>query len=194
MAISHPTFKQMNVIEIGKTTISNLIFWTDPMVAFSIQPGAFGATSSSHPLSKALATRLVCSCIERSAFHLLQLAPLRGPWLPPAPEGPAVKYTAVPLNARILEISCPVALGTRQLFERETIAKLQLPFLDLSKADRERLTLEAMARGEPLIYGGRIGRIRAGGPARHARPLVQGVRGLRSGRYQIRPRQEGRRR
>jgi predicted RecB family nuclease len=45
------------------------------------------------------------------------------------------------------------------LFERETIAKLRLPFLDLSKAsdaDRERLTLEAMARGEPLIYGGRI--------------------------------------
>jgi predicted RecB family nuclease len=45
------------------------------------------------------------------------------------------------------------------LFERETIAKLQLPFLDLSKsheADREQLTLEAMARGEPLIYGGRI--------------------------------------
>lgn len=45
------------------------------------------------------------------------------------------------------------------LFERETIAKLQLPFLDLSRADdvdRERLTLEAMARGEPLIYGGRI--------------------------------------
>jgi predicted RecB family nuclease len=43
------------------------------------------------------------------------------------------------------------------LFERETIAKLQFPFLDLSKADeadRERLTLEAMARGEPLIYGG----------------------------------------
>jgi predicted RecB family nuclease len=46
------------------------------------------------------------------------------------------------------------------LFERETIAKLQLPFVDLSKADdadRERLTLEAMARGDPLIYGGRIG-------------------------------------
>jgi predicted RecB family nuclease len=45
------------------------------------------------------------------------------------------------------------------LFERETIAKLQLPFVDLSKApdaDRQRLTLEAMARGEPLIYGGRI--------------------------------------
>src|SRR5438128_1584555 len=45
------------------------------------------------------------------------------------------------------------------LFERETIAKLQLPFVDLSKADegdRERLTLEAMARGEPLIYRGRI--------------------------------------
>ena len=43
------------------------------------------------------------------------------------------------------------------LFKRETIAKLQLPFLDLSKADeadRERLTLEAMARGEPLIYAG----------------------------------------
>jgi predicted RecB family nuclease len=45
------------------------------------------------------------------------------------------------------------------LFERETIAKLQLPFVDLSKADegdRERTTLEAMARSEPLIYGGRI--------------------------------------
>jgi predicted RecB family nuclease len=45
------------------------------------------------------------------------------------------------------------------LFERDTIAKLQLPFLDLSKSDevdRERLTIEAMTRGEPLIYGGRI--------------------------------------
>src|SRR5207244_1985529 len=45
------------------------------------------------------------------------------------------------------------------LFERETIAKLQLPFADFSKVgevDRERLTLEAMARGDPLIYGGRI--------------------------------------
>jgi predicted RecB family nuclease len=45
------------------------------------------------------------------------------------------------------------------LFERETIASLQLPFLDLSianDADRERLTLEAMARGESLIYGGLI--------------------------------------
>jgi predicted RecB family nuclease len=45
------------------------------------------------------------------------------------------------------------------LFEQETIAKLELPFLDLSKTDEpdhERLTLEAMARGEPLIYGGRI--------------------------------------
>jgi predicted RecB family nuclease len=45
------------------------------------------------------------------------------------------------------------------LFESETIGKLQVPLLDLSKVDeddRERLTLEAMARGEPLIYGGRI--------------------------------------
>jgi predicted RecB family nuclease len=46
------------------------------------------------------------------------------------------------------------------LFERETIAKLNQPFTDLSKAsdtDRERLTLAAMARGDNLIYGGRIG-------------------------------------
>jgi predicted RecB family nuclease len=45
------------------------------------------------------------------------------------------------------------------LFERETIAKLNTPFTDLSKAsdtDRERLTLEAMARGDSLIYGGCI--------------------------------------
>ena len=45
------------------------------------------------------------------------------------------------------------------LFERETIATLQLAFLDLSEtdvADRARLTLEAMERGEPLIYSGRI--------------------------------------
>jgi predicted RecB family nuclease len=45
------------------------------------------------------------------------------------------------------------------LFERETIAKLNQPFTDLSKTrdtDRERLTLEAMARGDTLIYGGRI--------------------------------------
>jgi PD-(D/E)XK nuclease superfamily protein len=45
------------------------------------------------------------------------------------------------------------------LFERETIDKLELPFLDLSHyeaEERERLTLEAMERGEPLIYSGRI--------------------------------------
>jgi hypothetical protein len=45
------------------------------------------------------------------------------------------------------------------LFERETIARLQLAFTDLSKeheAQRERLTLEAMARGDPLIYSGYI--------------------------------------
>jgi predicted RecB family nuclease len=45
------------------------------------------------------------------------------------------------------------------LFERETIAKLSQPFTDLSKAsdsDRERLTLEAMARGDSLIHGGCI--------------------------------------
>lgn len=45
------------------------------------------------------------------------------------------------------------------LFERETIDGLQLPFLDLSHAqgeEKERLTKEAMQRGEPLIYSGRI--------------------------------------
>src|SRR6185312_1982139 len=45
------------------------------------------------------------------------------------------------------------------LFERDTIGKLQLPFTDLSEVDqpsRERLTLEALSRGDPLIYGGHI--------------------------------------
>lgn len=45
------------------------------------------------------------------------------------------------------------------LFERETIAKLRVPYIDLSEsseAEREQRTLEAMRRAEPLIYGGRI--------------------------------------
>ncbi|WP_407180417.1 PD-(D/E)XK nuclease family protein [Bradyrhizobium sp. STM 3562] len=45
------------------------------------------------------------------------------------------------------------------LFEQETISKLEIPFVDLSGAkesDRERLTLDAMSNGEPLIYGGSI--------------------------------------
>ena len=45
------------------------------------------------------------------------------------------------------------------LFERETIDKLQQPFLDLSHLkgeERARQTLEAMQRSEPLIYSGRI--------------------------------------
>jgi predicted RecB family nuclease len=45
------------------------------------------------------------------------------------------------------------------LFERETLAKLNQPFTDLSNTrvnDREQLTLEAMARGDWLIHGGHI--------------------------------------
>jgi uncharacterized protein len=45
------------------------------------------------------------------------------------------------------------------LFEREVIAGLDVPFLDLSSyagEEKERLTLEAMQHGEPLIYSGRI--------------------------------------
>jgi predicted RecB family nuclease len=45
------------------------------------------------------------------------------------------------------------------LYEREVIAGVAVPFLDLSPyagEEKERLTLEAMRRGEPLIYNGRI--------------------------------------
>jgi hypothetical protein len=45
------------------------------------------------------------------------------------------------------------------LFEQETIAKLDQPFTDLSEVkgeEKERLTLEAMRRGDALIYSGRI--------------------------------------
>ena len=45
------------------------------------------------------------------------------------------------------------------LYERQVIADLAIPFVDLSAAppaDKERLTLEAMDRGESLILGGRI--------------------------------------
>ena len=44
-------------------------------------------------------------------------------------------------------------------FEAETIANLNAPFLDLSHLQdeaKERATLDAMRRGEPLIYSGRI--------------------------------------
>jgi predicted RecB family nuclease len=44
-------------------------------------------------------------------------------------------------------------------YEKEVIAGLREPFLDLSQfadAEKERRTTEAMERGEPLIYGGRI--------------------------------------
>jgi len=45
------------------------------------------------------------------------------------------------------------------LFEKEVIKNLKMTFLDLSgfkEEEKERLTLEAMKRGEPLIYSGRI--------------------------------------
>jgi len=45
------------------------------------------------------------------------------------------------------------------LYEREVIAKLKQPFLDLSGLEtgqREQQTLQAIARGEKLIYGGRL--------------------------------------
>jgi predicted RecB family nuclease len=44
-------------------------------------------------------------------------------------------------------------------FEHETMAGLTLPFLDLSRYagdEKERQTLAAMNRGEPLIYSGRV--------------------------------------
>jgi hypothetical protein len=45
------------------------------------------------------------------------------------------------------------------LFEEETVSELEQPFIDLAdfKGDeKERLTLEAMNRGDALIYSGRI--------------------------------------
>lgn len=45
------------------------------------------------------------------------------------------------------------------LFEKEVVAALRMPFLDLSSYagdEKERYTAEAMARSEPLIYGGRM--------------------------------------
>lgn len=45
------------------------------------------------------------------------------------------------------------------LYERETISELEQPFLDLSHLEgeeKERQTLAAMQRGEPLIYSARI--------------------------------------
>lgn len=45
------------------------------------------------------------------------------------------------------------------LYEKEVISGLDIPFLDLSiyrGDEKEKLTREAMAHGEPLIYGGRI--------------------------------------
>lgn len=44
-------------------------------------------------------------------------------------------------------------------FEREIMESIEVPYLDLSAYsgdEKERLTDEAMQRGEPLIYGGRI--------------------------------------
>jgi hypothetical protein len=45
------------------------------------------------------------------------------------------------------------------LFEKQTIGDLHIPFLDLSDVhydEKERLTKAAMERGEALIYSGRI--------------------------------------
>lgn len=45
------------------------------------------------------------------------------------------------------------------LFEKEVIEGIEVPYVDLSQyagEEKERLTLAAMERGEPLIYGGRI--------------------------------------
>jgi uncharacterized protein len=45
------------------------------------------------------------------------------------------------------------------LYEREVISRLTIPFVDLSAHsgdEKQRLTLEAMNRGEPFIYAGRI--------------------------------------
>lgn len=60
------------------------------------------------------------------------------------------------------EISPFIAMLWRRgtLYEKEVMESGKLEAPDLSSApaeDKERLTLEAMQRGEPLIYSGRIG-------------------------------------
>ena len=45
------------------------------------------------------------------------------------------------------------------LYEGEVVSGVSVPFLDLSRygrEEKERRTLEAMQRGEPLVYSGRI--------------------------------------
>ena len=77
------------------------------------------------------------------------------------------------------------------LFEKETISKLRIPAVDLSGAnevDRNRLTLDAMNSGEPLIYGGCIG---AGDLIGWPDLLRKEVGGYTPGDNQIRARQRG---
>ena len=73
--------------------------------------------------------------------------------------GSAWTFTAIPPDRDEVNAFVQLLWEKGSLFEHEVIAGLKIPFLDLSAYagdEKERLTLEAMQRGEPLIYSGRI--------------------------------------
>lgn len=94
------------------------------------------ATPTSHPITASMLYDLV-ACPHRVAMDLFA--------------DPAERDTASPFVQLLWERG--------SAHEEHVVAGIGEPFVDLSMyagAEKERLTLEAMGRGEPLIHGGRI--------------------------------------